>query len=91
MKRKVLSALLLTLILGLLVASPVLAYIYRATYTVTENASVSYDMMGVVTDNAVANQWMADNGFFNSTANDTRIETLGGLEKPHMVADNKTL
>ena len=90
MKHRIISIILLTLIAGLLVVSPVLAYIYRATYTVTENASVPYDMVGVQTDNAVANQWMADNGYFNSTANDTRIETLGGLEKPHMVTENLT-
>lgn len=36
------------------------------------------------------NQWMADNGFMGSSALDTRVETLGGLHQPHMVAENRT-
>jgi len=84
------KALALAFIAVILVAVPVLALVpYSAPYTVTENASNSYDMLGVV--GLSNNQWMADNGFMNSSANDTRIETLGGLEKPHMVSDNRTL
>jgi len=84
------KALALSFIAIILVAVPVLALVpYSAPYTVTENASTSYDMLGVV--GLSNNQWMADNGFMNSSANDTRIETLGGLEKPHMVSDNRTL
>jgi len=84
------KALALSFIAIILVAVPVLALVpYSAPYTVTENASTSYDMVGVV--GLSNNQWMADNGFMNSSANDTRIETLGGLEKPHMVSDNRTL
>jgi len=84
------KALALSFIAIILVAVPVLALVpYSAPYTVTENASTSYDMLGVV--GLSNNQWMADNGFMNSSGNDTRIETLGGLEKPHMVSDNRTL
>jgi len=84
------KALALAFIAIILVAVPVLALVpYSAPYTVTEDASNSYDMLGVV--GLSNNQWMADNGFMNSSANDTRIETLGGLEKPHMVSDNRTL
>lgn len=88
MKRRVIVT-LFALIAVLLVVSPVLAYIYRATYTVISENTTDFEMLGV-NATGVGNQWMADNGFFNSTANDTRIETLGGLDKPHMVTDDKT-
>jgi len=84
------KALALSFIAVILVAVPVLALVpYSAPYTVTEDASNSYDMLGVV--GLSNNQWMADNGFINSTGNDTRVETLGGLEKPHMLTTNMTL
>ena len=83
-------ALTLSFIAIILMAVPVLAVVaYQAPYTITENASVKYDMFPAI--GLSNNQWMADNGFMNSSANDTRIETLGGLEKPHMVSDNRTL
>ena len=90
MKQRIISLAILALIGVVLIGTPVFAYMYRATYTVTSENTTDFEMLGVYTDNAVANQWMADNGFFNSTANDTRIETLGGLDKPHMVTDDKT-
>jgi len=34
---------------------------------------------------------MEDNGFFGTGANTTRVQTLGGLDKPHMVTNNRTL
>lgn len=37
------------------------------------------------------NDWLAANGFMQADALDTRVETLGGLAKPHMVTDNMTL
>ena len=89
MKRRIVSSILLALVAMALVAVPVLAIVYRATYTVTSNSTTSYDMLGVM--QASNNDWMADNGFMASSANDTRIETLGGLIKPHMVVDNMTL
>tara|TARA_Y100000310_G_scaffold12718_4_gene13109 strand:+ start:1380 stop:3437 length:2058 start_codon:yes stop_codon:yes gene_type:complete len=65
-----------------------LALVYSAPFTVTENASVAYDMLpaGVASNNL----WMSTNGFMSSTANDTRVETLGGLEQPWLVVDNMT-
>ncbi len=80
---------LLVLAIILVVATPVFAYLYRAQVAITENASTSYDMLPVLWDQN--NTWLASNGFMNSTANDTRVQTLGGLNKPWMVADNKTL
>jgi len=89
MNKKLLKSLLLAIVATGLIAVPVLAALsYSAPYTVTENASNSYTMIGVGEDSN--NLWMANNGFMNSTANDTRIETLGGLEKPHLVTDNRT-
>ena len=77
-------------VLGLCVALPVLAYTYRASLSVSNNSTTTgYTMLPVWVTSK--NTWMAANGFMNSTANDTRVQTLGGLNKPHMVADNKTL
>lgn len=73
----------------LFIAVPVFAYLYRAPVAITENTSTSYDMLAVLWDQN--NEWLADNGFMNSSANDTRVQTLAGLNKPWMVADNKTL
>jgi len=81
--------LLLALASVVLLATPVFAYLYRAPVTITENASTSHDMLPVLWNQN--NTWLASNGFMNSTANDTRVQTLGGLNKPWTVADNKTL
>jgi len=85
------SPILLATLIGVILfgmVAPVFAYVYSATYTVTENASTSYDMLGVWENSN--NTWMAANGFMEADALDTRIETLSGLEKPHMVTDNRT-
>lgn len=62
---------------------------YSAPVAITENASTAYTMLPVMWDSP--NVWLADNNYMSPTANDTRVETLGGVAKPHMVADNKTL
>jgi len=80
---------LLVFIALLLVASPVLGYLYRASVAITETSSNAYTMLPVMWTSP--NQWMADNGFMKSTALDTRVQTLGGSNKPHMVADDRTL
>ncbi|KKM01133.1 hypothetical protein LCGC14_1797480, partial [marine sediment metagenome] len=36
-------------------------------------------------------QWMADNGFMEADALDTRVGILDGTDYPHMVADDRTL
>ena len=82
-------ALLLVLAGILLVATPVFGFLYRAPVAVTENVSTAYTMLPVLWDQN--NTWLASNGFMSSTANDTRVQSLGGLNKPWMVADNKTL
>ena len=92
MKRKInriVSAILLALLMVTLTGSVALAYLYRAPVAISENASTDYDMVGVLWDQN--NTWLANNGFMSSTANDTRVQTLGGLNKPWLVADNKTL
>lgn len=88
MKRAII-AVLATAIITILLATPVLAYWYRAQVAVSENTSTAYDMLPIMWD--ANNKWMADNGFMKSTALDTRVQTLGGLNKPHMVTENKTL
>tara|TARA_Y100000310_G_scaffold166912_2_gene166622 strand:+ start:318 stop:4001 length:3684 start_codon:yes stop_codon:yes gene_type:complete len=71
-------------------ATPVFAAAYSAPLTITESNGTGYDMLpvSVLQDN----QWLVDNGFIASaTALDTRVETLGGLQRPHMVVDDRTL
>jgi len=77
-------------ILGILIiASPVLAAAYSATFVVTETASTDYDMLAIQED--ADNLWMSANDFMETDALDTRVETLGGVEKPSMVADDRIL
>lgn len=84
------KAILLSLVALLLVGMPVLAAVaYRAPYTITETDGNPYGMLPVI--ELVDNTWLADNGFMLPSAQDTRIETLGGLQKPHMVVDDRTL
>lgn len=80
---------LISVIASLMVALPVLAAAYYATYTITESNGTDYDMLPVTEDSP--NVWLADNNFMEADALDTRIETSGGLLKPHMVARDRTL
>ena len=73
----------------LLLATPIFAYLFRAPVAISENTSVSYSMLPVIW--IQNNDWLASNGFMNASANDTRVQTLGGLNKPWMVSDNYTL
>lgn len=80
---------LLVLVGVILTVTPVFAYLYHAPLTITETSSNSYDMLPVVwTQN---NDWLADNGFMDADALDTRVQTFGGLNKPWMVAEDRTL
>ena len=84
------KAILLSLVAVLLASMPVLAAVsYRAAYTIVESNGTAYDMLAV--SELADNQWMADNGFMQDDALDTRIETLGGVAKPHLVVDDRTL
>ena len=84
------KAILLSLVAALLASMPIMAAVaYRAAYTIVESGGTDYDMLPTLV--SVDNQWLADNGFLQDDALDTRIETLGGAVKPHMVATNKTL
>jgi len=77
------------IIVALVFAVPVLAYTYHAQIQASENGTASYNMLPVIMP--AQNSWMASNGFMKSSGNDTRIETLAGSEKPHMVTNNMTL
>lgn len=81
-------AVLLPILLVCLIATPVFAYVYYAAFTITESNGTVYTMLPVSAN--CDNEWMADNGFMNSTANDTQVQTLGGVQRPRMVCDNKT-
>ena len=82
------AALLSTVVL-ILLATPILAFLYQAPFTITESTGTDYDMFPATVD--ANNTFMATNGFMEADALDTRIETLGGSDKPHMVADDRTL
>jgi hypothetical protein len=87
--RKLLSILAVLAIL-VIMASPVLAFLYSAPFTVSNNSTTTaYTMLPVTV--SVNNTFLAANGFITTSGNDTRVETVGGLIRPHMVADNKTL
>lgn len=79
----------IALVAMLAVTSYVYAYIYRVQVAITENASGSYTMLSVLWPQN--NDWLADNGFIESDALDTRVQTMGGLNKPHLVTENQTL
>jgi len=86
---RVFRGLLLALVALIMVASPVLAYLYRNQVGITEGGSTDYAMLPVSW--IVDNQWMADNGFMEADALDTRVQTLGGSNRPHLVASDRTL
>ncbi len=79
----------LALVAVLLFSSAVLAYLYRAPLAIIESAGTSYSMFPAIVDSG--NLWMSNNGFMGTDAMDTRVQTLGGLNKPHMVVVDKTL
>jgi len=88
--KKRLAIPLLILVVLLITAIPALAAtVYKAPLSISENTSVAYEMIGVGVPSP--NQFLSDNGFFvNAEGLDTRVETLGGLAKVHMIADNYT-
>lgn len=70
--------------------SPVLAYLYRATFTVAESNGTDYTALPVTCSEDV--EWLVDNGFITtSTALDTRVETFGGTEQIHMMAEDRIM
>ena len=80
---------LLAIIASLSVSALVLAAAYSAPLSITESDSNAYTMLPVMV--SANNQWLADNGFMEADALDTRVETLGGTANPHMVVDDRTL
>lgn len=89
LKRSAVKALFIVILVSVLLATPVLAYTYRAPYVITETSSNDYEMFGAMVD--ANNEWMADNDFMETDTLDTRVESLGGQAKPHMVATDRTL
>lgn len=81
-------SILLAIVSSLLITTTVLAVVYKAPFTITEANGNPYTMLGVRVSHD--NEWLADNGFMKATALDTRVETLGGLEKGWMVTDDYT-
>lgn len=82
-------SMLLLLVVLTSTATIALAYLYRAPYTVTNNSTTGYTMLPVFT--SVNSTYLVANGFMKATALDSRVETIGGLAKPHMVANDRVL
>lgn len=89
MRRQLAKGLLLALSVMLVIAVPAMAYTYYASYTITESNGTAYSMLPIIEPSN--NDWMADNDFMETDALDTRIQTLAGSIKPHMVAQDYTL
>jgi len=84
------TASLIALALLLIATFPVFAYLYSAPLTITESGGTSYVGIGVNCTAPVV--WLIDNGFITTaTALDTRVETFGGTEQLHMMADDKIM
>ncbi len=86
---RTLALALAVVLLVLLATAPVSAYLYRVPLTISETVGTAYSYLPVKA--SASNTWMAANGFFKTTALDTRVETLGGLTYPHMVANDRTM
>ena len=89
LKRKrtnVVFGVLLAIFLILLVAMPVLAYAYSATFTITETASTAHTMLPVIVESP--NTYLAANGYMEADALDTRIVSAAGTEYPHLITDD---
>lgn len=89
MFKRLTRALLVAIAVVLIPATVALAYLYSAPYTVTNNTSSSYAMLSTIAHSN--NLWMVANGFMEADALDTRVQTLAGSAKPHLVTDNATL
>ena len=89
MLKRLLNSFILAILLLGMGSGIAYGFLYRAPVSVTENLSTAYTMLPVMWNQN--NTWLANNGFTNSTANNTRVQTLAGSNKPWMVADNKTL
>jgi len=78
-----------SILLSLCLTATVFAAAYTATFVITESNGTTYTMLGILEDSPTT--WLAANGYIEADALDTRIETLAGLERPHLVADDKIL
>lgn len=72
-----------------MIAVPIFAASYRASYIITETNGTSYEMLPVI--KAANTTWLVDNGYMDTDALDTRVETLGGIAQPHLVTDDSIL
>jgi len=88
MKRLLRSSLLAVIALVLLI-SPVLAQSYYALLQIQETGGTAYPQLALIHD--VNNEYLADNGYMEADALDTRVITGASVELPHMVVEDKLL
>ncbi len=62
---------------------------YSASLLLAETNGTAYTYLPLSV--TVDNDWLAENGFMLSTALDTRVQTLSGSSRPHMVAGDRTM
>lgn len=83
--KRLLRILVLTLILLLVIAMPILAY-YTSTITLTNSGSTDYPQIGILANLDVTG--MVDTHYITTDGFDTRIKD-GSTELKHMLADDK--
>ncbi len=82
-KKRIISILALIIVFATLLATPVLAYLYRAPIAINSIAGVTRSYPQVI--KRVNNTWLAANGFITASGRDTRVENLSGLQYGRMV------
>lgn len=89
MKKRIARSVVLAALATLVVVVPVLAYNFYAPFVVAESDGNDYAMFpSMVTTNV---QWMVDNSFMLASGLDTRVQSAGGAELPHLVVDDRVL
>lgn len=85
MKKRLISIFLLSMLSALLIASPVLAYLFSAPVTVTETNGTAYTMLAA--QDTLPTPWLISHGYVDANALDTAVTPT----KPHMVANDRLL
>ena len=80
--------LLVTLAIILTMLPSTVLAAYSATWTVKETAGTDYAMLPVIV--SIDNDWLATNSFIAANGLDTRLR-YGGVDRPLLIADDKTL
>jgi hypothetical protein len=86
--KKLITAIVISILSVLIIVAPVLAYTYYALINVTESGGTHYTMLPVIA--TIDNAALETDGYISSTGLDTLV-TITGTTKPHMVVDDSVL